>query len=211
MAHLLGGVALVLSFALLSQRRIGAMVTVCGLQAWAVGAAVLWQGWARGAPSLAIAALVALAGNGLAIPLALRRIARPLDPRRPVATALGTVPRLIAGVSLVALAILAVLPASLPAGVPTREDLALALSVVLLGLLTMLVRHGPPAQAVGFLSVGNGLVLAAVGAAGMPFLVPLAVGSLVLVACVVGGAFVFHLRAHLGDPGAAGEQGAAGP
>ena len=87
-----------------------------------------------------------------------------------------------------------VLPTTLSADVATREALALALSVVLLGLLVMSTRRNALLQVVGFLSLENGLILAAVGAAGMPLVVELSTAVLVLVAFGVFGAFVLRIR-----------------
>ena len=75
-----------------------------------------------------------------------------------------------------------------------REDLALALSVVLLGMLAMITRRNALLQVVGFLSLENGLMLAAVGIEGMPLVVELSVAVLVLVAFVVFGVFFFRIR-----------------
>jgi hydrogenase-4 component E len=78
----------------------------------------------------------------------------------------------------------------------TREDLAISLSVVLLGLLMMTTRRNALAQVIGFLSTENGLVLAAIGMPGMPFVAELSVALLVLMAFLVVGVFVFRLREH---------------
>jgi hypothetical protein len=56
-----------------------------------------------------------------------------------------------------------------------REDLAFALSVVLLGLLMMVTRRNAVSQVIGFMSLENGLVLAATGAKGMPLVVEISV------------------------------------
>ena len=56
-----------------------------------------------------------------------------------------------------------------------REDLAFALAVVLLGLLMMVTRRNAVSQVVGFMSLENGLVLAATGAKGMPLVVEISV------------------------------------
>ena len=61
------------------------------------------------------------------------------------------------------LAILLVLPVTPDSAASTREDLALALSVVLLGLLMMITRRNAVTQVIGFMSLENGLILAAVG------------------------------------------------
>ena len=75
-----------------------------------------------------------------------------------------------------------------------REDLAFALSVVLLGLLMMVTRRNAVSQVVGFMSLENGLVLAATGAKGMPLVVEISVAFSVLIAFIVIGIFLFRIR-----------------
>ena len=101
---------------------------------------------------------------------------------------------MIAGVSLVTLSILLVLPVTADVTALTREDLALALLVVLLGLLTMITRRNAIGQVVGFMSLENGLILAAVGVEGMPLIVEMLVAFAVMVAFIIFGVFFFHIR-----------------
>jgi hydrogenase-4 component E len=75
-----------------------------------------------------------------------------------------------------------------------REDTAFALSVVLLGLLMMITRRNAVSQVVGFMSIENGLILAAAGAKGMPLVVEISVAFSVLVALIVIGVFLFRIR-----------------
>jgi hydrogenase-4 component E len=75
-----------------------------------------------------------------------------------------------------------------------REDLAFALSVLLLGLLMMVTRRNAVSQIVGFMSLENGLILAATGAKGMPLVVEISVAFSVLVAFIVIGVFLFRIR-----------------
>ncbi len=75
-----------------------------------------------------------------------------------------------------------------------RDDLAFALSVVLLGLLMMVTRRNAVSQVVGFMSLENGLILAATGAKGMPFVVEISVAFSVLIAFIVIGIFLFRIR-----------------
>ena len=75
-----------------------------------------------------------------------------------------------------------------------REDLAFALSVVLLGLLMMVSRRNAVSQVVGVMSLENGLVLAAAGARGMPLVVEISVAFSVLIAFFVIGVFLFRIR-----------------
>ena len=84
--------------------------------------------------------------------------------------------------------------ASGPAAAFAREDLAFALSIVLLGLLMMVTRRNAVSQVIGFMSLENGLVLAATGARGMPLVVEISVAFSVLIAFIVTGIFLFRIR-----------------
>lgn len=192
--HLLGSAALILSFALLYQRRLGAAIDTYAAQAWVLAAAAAWQGATRSAGSLYFVALLTLVGNGVAVPMAMRRMVRALAVPRAIEPALGMLPSMIVGVVLVGLSILLALPATLAAQAMTRESLALALSVVLLGLLMMIARRNALAQLVGLLSLANGLILAAVGAGGIPLIVALAVANLVMIAGILFGMAFFRVR-----------------
>jgi hydrogenase-4 component E len=194
LAHLLGGAVLVLSFLLLYQRRITAVINTYAMQAITLAAAAGWQAWVQAAPHLFVTALIALGAKGIMFPLVLHNMVRRLNIHRSIETALGVFPSMVLGVGLVALSILVVLPTTIQAQALTREDLALALSVVLLGLLMMITRRTALTQVIGFLSMENGLILAAVGVAGMPLVVELSVAALVMLAFIVFGVFVFRIR-----------------
>src|SRR5437762_13706829 len=75
-----------------------------------------------------------------------------------------------------------------------REDLAFALSVLLLGLLIMVTRRNAVGQVAGFMSLENGLILAATGAKGMPLVVEISVAFSILIAFIVVGIFLFRFR-----------------
>jgi hydrogenase-4 component E len=95
---------------------------------------------------------------------------------------------------LVALSIVLMLRVTGTAGVLAREDLAFALAVILLGLLMMVTRRNAIGQVIGFMSIENGLILAATGAQGMPLVVEISVAFSVLVALIVIGIFLFRIR-----------------
>jgi hydrogenase-4 component E len=193
-AHVLGGAMLLLSCMLLYQRRVAAVITALALQGGVLSAAAAWQGYVQGAPQLFLTALIALLAKAVLIPLALRLLVRRFDLDRTVETALGIGASMLAGIALVALAILVVLPVTGGAQAVAREDLALALSVVLLGMLMMITRRNAILQVVGLMSLENGLILAAVGVAGMPLVVELSTAALVLVVLVVGAVFLLMMR-----------------
>jgi hydrogenase-4 component E len=193
---MLGGLMLLLGFMLLYQRRLAAVIRLYALQSLGLAAAAAWQAHVQAQPGLYITALLALGAKGIAIPLALAAVVRRTNLSRTIDPALGIAPTLILGVGLVSLAIVVVLPVTVavPGGPLAREDLALALSVVLLGLLVMVTRRNAIIQVIGFMTMENGLILAAVGAAGMPLAVELAIAALVLVAFLVFGVVFFRIR-----------------
>jgi hydrogenase-4 component E len=193
-AHLMGTAVLVLSFALLFQRRITAVVHIYALQAMVLAAAACWQGYVQNAPALYLTGLITMVAKGIAIPTLLYRILRQLAIHRTVDTALDVFASMVLGVALVALSISVVMHTTLQEQNLTREDLSLALSVVLLGMLVMITRRHAITQVVGFMSLENGLILAAVGVVGMPLVVELAVAVLVMVAAVVFGMFFLRIR-----------------
>ena len=194
LAHLLAGSALLLSFALLYQRRLFAVLGAFALQALVIAGAAAWQAWVQTAPHLYITAGIALVFKAIVIPLALHRIVKTLEIHRTVETALGIGLTMIVGVGLVALSILLMLPITVESAMLTRETLALALSIVLLGLLMMITRRNAVTQVVGFMSLENGLILAAVGVEGMPLVVEMSVAFSVMVAFIIFGIFFFHIR-----------------
>jgi len=193
-AHLLGTLVLLTSFALLYQRRLFSLLNVFTVQALALAATAAWQAYVHDEPHLYITALLTLTLKAIAIPVALHRIVRRLNIHRTVEPALGIGLTMLAGVSLVTLSILLVLPVTETATALTREDLALSLSVVLLGLLMMISRRNAVSQVVGFMSIENGLILAAVGVAGMPLVVEMSIAFSVMVAFIIFGIFLFQIR-----------------
>jgi hydrogenase-4 component E len=101
---------------------------------------------------------------------------------------------MLVGMGLAALAMVVMLRAASAADPLAREDLAFALSVVLLGLLMMVTRRNAVSQVVGLMSLENGLILAAAAAKGMPFVVEIAITFSVIIAFIVIGVFLFRIR-----------------
>ena len=136
---------------------------------------VAWQALVQEAPHLYVTALIALAFKAIVIPVALRRIVVKLGIHREIDNVVGVGLAMLAGIGLVALSMVVMLRVTAEADPLAREDLAFALSVVLLGLLMMVTRRNAVSQVIGFMSLENGLVLAATGAMGMPLVVVISV------------------------------------
>jgi hydrogenase-4 component E len=193
-AHLFAGGLVLVSFMLLYQDRMTGLVNVFALHALVVSSSVAWQANIQHAPHLYITAAIALAVKAFVIPMALHRIIVRLGIHRELDPVVGIGQTMLAGIGLVALSIMVMLPITAQAGTLAREDLAFALSVVLLGLLMMISRRNAVSQVIGFMSIENGLILAATGAKGMPLVVEISVAFSILVALIVIGVFLFRIR-----------------
>ena len=193
-AHMLAGSLVLVSLLELYQDRLYALLNIYALHAVVLAASVAWQAFVQDAPHLYITAGIALIFKATVIPVALHRIIVRLGIHREIEKVVGVGIAMLAGMALVALAMVVMLRVTQEADPLAREDLAFALSVVLLGLLMMVTRRNAVSQVVGFMSLENGLVLAATGAKGMPLVVEISVAFSILIAFIVIGIFLFRIR-----------------
>ncbi len=191
----LAAVVLFTSFALLEQTRLVAAIHAFAWQGVLVALVTAVVAVSGGYTHLYVSAALTLVLKAVLIPWMLHRLVRRLeldrhsDPlQRP---ALVT----MAAVALVIFSYWLVLPIVQQALLFTRNIVAVSLAVVLIGLLMMVVRRQAVAQVLGFMSMENGLFLAAVSATGgMPLIFELGVAFDVLVAMVLFGVFFFQIR-----------------
>ncbi|UVC14815.1 hydrogenase-4 component E [Mesorhizobium onobrychidis] len=193
-AHLLAGGLVLVSFMMLYQDRLFALINVFALHAVVLALSVAWQAYIQDAHHLYVTAAIALIFKAIVIPVGLHRIILRLGIHRDIETAVGIGPTMLAGIGLVALSMVLMLRVTPEADPLAREDLAFALSIILLGLLVMVTRRNAVSQVVGFMSLENGLVLAATGAKGMPLVVEISVAFSILIAFIVIGVFLFRIR-----------------
>lgn len=193
-AHLLAGGLVLVSFMLLYQDRLYALLNVFALHAVVLSLSVAWQAYIQDAPHLYVTVALAIVLKAIIIPLALHQMIRRMGIHREIETVGGIGPTMLAGIGLVALSMIVMLRVTPEADPLAREDLAFALAVILLGLLIMVTRRNAVSQIVGFMSLENGLILAATGAKGMPLVVEISVAFSVLIALIVIGVFLFRIR-----------------
>lgn len=194
LSHLISATVLMMGFGLLYQRRLSAVIRIYSAQAASLAAAAAWQAYIQDAAHLYITAGVALVFKALFVPFCLNWLVRRLGIHRHMESGFGMGPTLIVGVALVALSIILVLPVTESATALTRENLALAMSVVLLGFLMMITRSNAVTQVIGFMALENGLILAAVSAKGMPLVVEISIAFSVMVGMSLFGIFFFRIR-----------------
>lgn len=193
-SHFMAGSMVLLSFLLLYQDRLPPLINICATQALILSAAIVWQAKTQMESGLLVTALIAFVFKAIVIPLLLHKLVRSLRIHRTVETVVGIGPTMLAGMGLVALSMILMIRAGSNIDLIAREDMAFSLSIILLGLLLMVTRHNAASQVVGFMSIENGLVLAATGAKGMPFVVETSVGFSILIAFIVIGVFLFRIR-----------------
>ena len=193
-AQLLAGMLLLVSFLMLYQDRLSALINRYALQAMVLSVSVAWQAYTQQAAHLYVTAAIALVFKALIIPLSLHKIVKKLRVHRTIEIIGGLRITMALGVFLTALSLVVMLPATTSVNAIDREDLAFAMAVVLLGLLMMVTRSNVVSQVIGFMSLENGLILAAAGADGMPLVVEISVAFSVIVAFIVIGIFLFRIR-----------------
>jgi hydrogenase-4 component E len=193
-AHLFAGGLVLVSVMLLYQDRMTGLISTFALHALVVSLSVAWQAFIQQAPHLYITAAIALVIKAVVIPVALRRMVVRLGIHRTIEPVVSIGLTMLAAIGLIALSIMVMLPITAQAGTLAREDLSFALSVILLGLLMMISRRNAVSQVIGFMSIENGLILAATAAKGMPLVVEISVAFSILVALIVIGIFLFRIR-----------------
>ena len=193
-AHLFAGGLVLISFMLLYQDRMTGLINIFALHAVVLSLSVAWQAYVQHSPHLFLTAAIAIIFKATIIPLSLQRIMVRLRIHRDIEVVGGVGVTMLLGICLVALSLVVMLPATAAADPLAREDVAFALSVVLLGLLMMVTRRNAISQVIGFMSLENWLILAATGAKGMPLVVEISVAFSVLIAFIVIGIFLFRIR-----------------
>jgi len=191
----LAAIVLLTSFVLLAQARLVSAIHAFAWQGALVAAVTTVVAAAGASPHLYFSALLTLGLKAMLIPWMLHRMTRRLALDRHVETLRWPTLVIMAAVALVIFSYWLVLPMVQEGLAFTRNIVAVSLAVVLIGLLMMVFRQQAVAQVLGFMSMENGLFLAAVSAtAGMPLVVELGVAFDVLVAMVLFGVFFFQIR-----------------
>lgn len=193
--NLLAALLLLISFAMLSQRRILSLINLFALQGFVLSLSTFVVAYSSAQHHLYYSAGLTLLLKVLVLPWLLHRLIRKLNVRWDVETLINIPATMLVGIALVIFAFNLAAPiAQLAEGV-TRGLVGIALACVLLSLLMMLTRRKAVTQVVAFLSLENGLFFAATSATqGMPLVVELGIALDVLVATFIFGIFFFQIR-----------------
>lgn len=191
----LAALFLLLAFAMLSQRRVVALVNLLALQGTLLCSATLLLAWRTGQHHLYLSALLTLSFKVVFLPWLLHRLIKRLGvywDSEPLINISGT---MLLGLLIVIFSFGLAQPIAALASTATRNAIGIAVAVVLLSFLIMITRRKAMSQVVGFLSMENGLFFGAMSATyGMPMVIELGVALDVLVAMLVLGVFFFQIR-----------------
>jgi hydrogenase-4 component E len=192
---LLASILLLLSFAMLSQRRILSLIDLFAAQGFVLMLSTAFVAWATGQRHLYVSAGITLVLKVLLLPWILHRLIRRLNVKWDVETLINIPTTMLVGIVLVILAFNLAQPVSELAGTITKGTLGIALAAVLLSFLMMITRSKAVPQVIGFLAMENALFFAATAATyGMPMVVELGIVLDVLVGMIIFGVFFFHIR-----------------
>lgn len=193
--NLCAALMLLLSFAMLSQRRVLTLVTLYAVQGATLFAAIVIVEWSTGQSNLFFSAALTLVLKVIVLPLILNRLIARLGAQWETEALLNAPTTMLIGLLLVIFCFTLAQPISQLSHTVTRSTLGIAFAVVMLSFLMMITRRKAVTQVLGFLAMENGLFFAATSATyGMPMVVELGVALDVLVGVVILGIFFFQIR-----------------
>ncbi|HXY05909.1 MAG TPA: formate hydrogenlyase [Burkholderiaceae bacterium] len=186
---------LIVSFAMISQRRILSLIHLYTSQGVALVLATVTVAYLTGQPHLFYSAAITFLLKVLLIPILLHRVIDRLEVRWDVEPLINIPTTMLIGIVLVVFAFNLALPIAQLSSSIARSTLGIALACVLLSFMMMIVRAKAIPQVIGFLAMENGLFFAATSATnGMPMIVELGIALDVLVGVLILGVFMFQIR-----------------
>ena len=193
--NLFATLILLLSFAMISQRRIVSLVNLFMLQGVTLVAASFLLAYATNQPDLYVSGALTLVLKVILIPWMLHRMIRKLNVRWDIETLLNIPTTMLVGIALVIFSFSLALPVSRLSDSIAGGSLGIALACVFLSFMMMITRSKAIPQVIGFLSMENGLIFAATTVTnGMPMIVEFGIALDVLVGVLIMGVFMFQIR-----------------
>ena len=182
-------------FAIVAQRRLSACVDLFALQSFFLATTAALDAFLTGHRHIYLAAALTVVIKVIVLPRILRKVIERLNVSRELVMNINIPAGLLICGGLVVVAFFITQPI-IPLGyLLTRDSLALALAIILIGLFTMIARKKAVTQMVGFLVMENGVFLGTTAAAyGMPLIVELGVFFDVLVAGLIAGIYTHRLQ-----------------
>ncbi|HJU71708.1 MAG TPA: formate hydrogenlyase [Paucimonas sp.] len=193
--NLFAAMLLLLTFAMLSQRRIVSLIHLFTLHGATIVAAALVVAFVTHDKHLYFSATLTFFLKVVLIPWLLHKLIHRLNVKWDVEPLINVPTTMLIGIVLVIIAFNIALPIAQLSSSIARGTLGIALACILLSLMMMITRSKAVSQVIGFLSMENGLFFAATAATnGMPMIVELGVTLAVLGGILILGVFMFQIR-----------------
>ncbi len=193
--NLLASLLLLITFAMLSQRRILSLIHLFTLHGAVLVASALVVGFVSHDSGLYFSAGLTFVLKVLLIPWILHKLILRLNVKWDVEPLINVPSTMLIGIVLVILAFNLALPVAKLSASIARGTLGIALACILLSFMMMITRSKAVPQVIGFLAMENGLFFAATAATGgMPMIVELGIALDILVGILILGVFMFQIR-----------------
>ena len=186
---------LLTAFAFLMQNRIHSMINTFIWQSILLSAVTFLQALKTTEIELYISVLLTILLKVIFIPYLLRSFVRKLNIRRKVAEIKYPFLLLIGAAALVLFCYHLIIPISAVSWNEASNTIAVAMAVMLLGMLLLITHRKAISHVIGFMSMENGIFFAAlIATKGMPMVVELGIAFDVLIAAILFGVFFLQLR-----------------
>lgn len=193
--NLLAATLLLLTFAMLSQRRILSLIHLFTLHGATLVASALVVAYVTNDRHLYFSAGLTFALKVVLIPWILHKLILRLNVKWDVEPLINVPATMLVGIVLVIIAFNLAVPVAKLSSSIARGTLGIALACILLAFMMMITRSKAVPQVIGFLAMENGLFFAATAATnGMPMIVELGIALDVLVGILILGVFMFQIR-----------------
>jgi hydrogenase-4 component E len=193
--NLLAATLLLLTFAMLSQRRILSLINLFTLHGATLVASALVVAYVTHDQHLYFSAGLTFLLKVMLIPWILHKLILRLNIKWDVEPLINVPTTMLIGIVLVIIAFNLALPVAKLSASIARGTLGIALACILLSFMMMITRSKAVPQVIGFLAMENGLFFAATAATnGMPMIVELGIALDVLVGILILGVFMFQIR-----------------
>lgn len=193
--NLLAAILLLLTFAMLGQRRILSLIHLFTLHGATLVAAALVVAYVTNDIHLYVSAALTFVLKVILIPWILHKLIVRLNVKWDVEPLINVPATMLIGIVLVIIAFNLALPIARLSASVAHGTLGIALACILLSFMMMITRSKAVPQVIAFLSMENGLFFAATAAtSGMPMIVELGVALSVLGGILIMGVFLFQIR-----------------
>jgi len=198
--NLLAAIMLLITFAMLSQRRPLSLNRLFTLHGVVLVLSSLLVAYVTGNSHLYYSAGLTLAIKVVLIPWIIHKVIIRLKAESDVDTLINVPTTMLIGIVLVIIAFNLAMPIAQLSTSITSGILGIALACILLSFMMILIRSKAMPQVIGFLTMENGLFFAATAAtSGMPMIVELGVALSVVGGTLILGVFMFHIREQYDD------------